>query len=146
MAVDREIVQARLAVIEDNLRLLRELPQSTFDEFTADFRNPEAAKYLLQTAVEAMVDVCTHVVARLRLRVPGNSAEVVRAMGRAGLLPPDHVARFANMIRFRNVLVHLYAEVDDRKVYEILRNELGDFELFVADAWRIANDEAAGRP
>lgn len=146
MAIDREIVHARLALIEDNLRLLRELAQSTFDEFTADFRNPEAAKYLLQTAVEAMIHVCTHVVARLRLKVPGNSAEVVRAMGRAGLLPPEHVARYANMIRFRNVLVHLYADVDDRKVYEILRNDLGDFELFVADAWRIAKGDSAGGP
>ena len=93
-------------------------------------------------AVEAMIDVCTHFVARLRLKTPGNSAETVKALSRAGVLPGDHVDRYDDMIRFRNVLVHLYADVDDERVYVILRDHLGDFRLFVADAWRIVKEHS----
>ena len=32
----------------------------------------------------------------------------------------------------RNLLVHLYWDVDDEMVYEGIRSELGDFETFVA--------------
>ena len=31
---------------------------------------------------------------------------------------------------FRNILVHRYAEVDDELVFEFLRNDIKDFELF----------------
>ena len=31
------------------------------------------------------------------------------------------------MVRFRNVLVHLYAQVDVRRVYDNLQNHLDDF-------------------
>ncbi len=32
------------------------------------------------------------------------------------------------MAGFRNLLVHLYAEVDDRRVYEILRADVADLD------------------
>lgn len=35
------------------------------------------------------------------------------------------------MARFRNVLVHLYAEVDEERVLRILRGSLGDLDEFV---------------
>ncbi len=34
------------------------------------------------------------------------------------------------MAKFRNVLVHLYLEVDLRKVYSYLQNQLDDLERF----------------
>jgi uncharacterized protein YutE (UPF0331/DUF86 family) len=35
------------------------------------------------------------------------------------------------MVSFRNRTVHLYWELDDDVVYDILQNNLGDFETFV---------------
>jgi uncharacterized protein YutE (UPF0331/DUF86 family) len=34
------------------------------------------------------------------------------------------------MAKFRNVLVHLYLEVDLRKVYHYIQSDLDDFVLF----------------
>jgi uncharacterized protein YutE (UPF0331/DUF86 family) len=35
------------------------------------------------------------------------------------------------MARFPNVLVHLYREVDEARVLEILRGSMGDLDTFV---------------
>jgi len=35
------------------------------------------------------------------------------------------------MARFRNRLIHLYREVDDEQVYEILQSRLDDFKTFL---------------
>jgi uncharacterized protein YutE (UPF0331/DUF86 family) len=35
------------------------------------------------------------------------------------------------MAGFRNILVHEYLEIDRRKVYRVLRDDLGDFDRFV---------------
>jgi len=37
------------------------------------------------------------------------------------------------MIGFRNRVVHGYQEVSLERVYEMARNELGDFERFIAE-------------
>ncbi len=141
MAFDAEVVQARIAIIEENLSWLAQIPQDDFDGFVSDFRNVEAAKHLLQTAIEAMIDICAHFVARLRLRAPENGVQLVKALSEANRLPQEHVPVYSKMIRFRNLVVHLYSEVDDRQVYDILRHHLGDFRMFIADAWRIVQRE-----
>jgi uncharacterized protein YutE (UPF0331/DUF86 family) len=141
MNFDREVIEARIVIIEDNLEKLAQIPQTNFAEFVEDFRNVEAAKHLLQTAIEAMVDICAHLVARLRLHAPDNGTRLVQALANANLLPAEHIPRYTKMIRFRNLVVHLYSEVDDRQIYEIVRNHLDDFRLFIADAWRIIQNQ-----
>ena len=137
MDFDREVIETRIVIIEDNLDKLAQIPQTDFAEFIEDFRKVEAAKHLLQTAIKAMVDICSHLVARLRLQVPGNGTKLVQALADANLLPDEHVPKYTKMIRFRNLVVHLYTEVDDRQIYDIVRHYLDDFRLFITDAWRI---------
>ncbi|NLJ76961.1 MAG: DUF86 domain-containing protein [Peptococcaceae bacterium] len=35
------------------------------------------------------------------------------------------------MIRLRNRIVHLYQEVDEEQLYQILQQDLGDFSAFI---------------
>ena len=137
MDFNLEAVEERIRVIEDNLAKLDHLSQMTFEEFMADFRNLDSALHRLQTATEAMIDICAHVVARLRLKVPGNSAELIRALEKADLLSMEHADKYADMIGFRNLLVHRYTDVNEQQVYNALQNDLSDFELFIGDAWQI---------
>ena len=141
MAFDQEVIQARIAIIEENLTKLEQIPQADFNEFVADFRNIEATKHLLQTAIEAMIDICSHCAARLRLHTPENGTKLIQALARADLLSTKHVPKYISMIRFRNLVVHLYANVDDRQIYDILCLHLDDFRLFVADVWRIVRGQ-----
>ncbi len=141
MAFDVEIIQARITVIEANLAKLEQIPQADLAEFRADFRNIEATKHLLQTAIEAMIDICSHCVARLRLQAPENGAQLLQTLADAGRLPSEHIPAYTQMIRFRNLVVHLYTNVDDNQIYDILQHHLDDFRRFIADAWRMVQRE-----
>ena len=35
------------------------------------------------------------------------------------------------MAGFRNILVHEYLEIDRRRVFSVLKDDLGDFEKFI---------------
>lgn len=146
MEFDQKAIRERADIIRQNLIRLEEIRQTTWEDFQADYLKVEASKHLLQTAIEAMIDICAHFVARLRLNIPKDSAGLVRALEKAGLLPKEHADKYVHMVRFRNLLVHLYAEVDDRQVYDILQNNLDDFRTFIADAWRIAREKGQRRP
>lgn len=137
MALDLEVIRRRIGYIERNLLLLEDIARRPWEQFSEDAVLVEASKYLLQTAIEAMIDIAGHIVARKRLPVPENSAALMRTLAEAHLIPRDHAETYVKMVKFRNVLVHLYAEVSAREVYDILTNELDDFRQFIQDVWQI---------
>jgi uncharacterized protein YutE (UPF0331/DUF86 family) len=46
------------------------------------------------------------------------------------VIPDDFAQRLVGMAKFRNVLVHLYLEVDLQRVYSYLQHSLDDFVLY----------------
>ncbi|MDE3091670.1 MAG: DUF86 domain-containing protein [Chloroflexota bacterium] len=136
----RRITEHR-KTIESNLRLLEAKRGKSFDEFARDTDGKDAVKYRLQTAVQAVIDISSHLCARLGFKVAGDSGECVRALEKAGLLPKERATMYVKMIRFRNVLVHLYGEVDDHRVHEILEGELDYFRMFLMDVDAIVERE-----
>jgi len=120
--------------IEDNLRQLEALRGKSLDDLVSDADALDAAKYRLQTAIQAMMDISNHLCARLRLQIGEDSGECIRALEKTGLVTQNHATMYVQMIRFRNVLVHLYGEVDNRRVHEIIQNNLDYFRRFMMDA------------
>ena len=47
------------------------------------------------------------------------------------MLPTEFVERLKSMAKFRNLLVHLYWKVDDRKVYQILKKDIPDIREYI---------------
>ena len=46
------------------------------------------------------------------------------------MLPGKLAQKMVGMAKFRNVLVHLYMEVDHNRLYDYLQNDLDDFVQF----------------
>lgn len=123
-----EQVQAKLALLAAPVARLRAIPASSLDAFRADDRNVDAALCRLQVAIQILIDVGSHLVARLGLGAPDTSQDVLDRLETAGKLPPGSAKRFGRIFAFRNRIVHLYERVDDAVVHEIVAKELGDLE------------------
>lgn len=119
-----------LGIIGDSLRKLRELGTLPKTDFLKDFRNTESAKYLLVKAIEAAIDICNHIVATQGGRAPTDYADCFAVLQELGVVSSDLATRLQRMARFRNLVVHLYWQVDDAKVYDIVQSDLGDLEEF----------------
>jgi len=130
--VDREIIRRKLNLLEENRRRLRELEALSEEVFLKHFYYVASAKYLLQTSIEGMLDVGNHIIARERLRAPETSAEVFTVLVETGFLPADKESDFRNMAKFRNRVVHLYHDIDDREIYRLIPEGLSDIDVFVA--------------
>ena len=121
-------VHSQLAILRDNLDKLSELPQDTYEEFCADFRNLDSALHRLQTSIQALIDIASFATAQKGLGAPKSSLESLQKLESAGHLPVGSTERFAPIIGFRNRVVHLYSSIDPRIVYDILTRERGDLE------------------
>jgi uncharacterized protein YutE (UPF0331/DUF86 family) len=128
--VDPVRIRNLLGNIGEAQSRLLELGQFSESEFLADYRNTESAKYLLIVATEAAIDLCNHIVARQARRAPEDYADCFTILADVGVILPDLATRLGQMARFRNLVVHLYWKVDDRRVYEIIQKDLGDLDDF----------------
>ncbi|HHW45079.1 DUF86 domain-containing protein [Desulfofundulus thermobenzoicus] len=129
--VDRNILMSKLAYIENGLSHLEWLQKTPERDFLGNGIFTGAAKYYLQTCIEAMLDIANHIIARQRYRPPENYVDALRILGEHGILPAEQLPVFFRMARFRNRVVHLYHEVDNREVYKILQTGLNDFRTFI---------------
>lgn len=86
-------------------------------------------KYLLQTAVEACIDVAQHLCATQGWGPPDDNGDAMRLLGDRGVLSQDLSQRMRMAVGFRNVLVHEYVSVDDAIVIQRVRDhrDLQDF-------------------
>lgn len=67
-----------------------------------DFKEYDSAKYNLQTTIEAMLDICNHIIARNAYEVPRTNADAFRLLCRKNILGADMEDTYTAMARFRN--------------------------------------------
>jgi uncharacterized protein YutE (UPF0331/DUF86 family) len=130
--VDTEKVRQHVQFVRGTLPKLRQLRDEGREAFVAGSINEAAAVRLLHTAIEALIDVANHVIAREGLGIPRSYADTIEILVKADVLPGERKGTFLQMVRFRNRAVHLYDEIDPAEVYAILENDLDDFEAFLA--------------
>lgn len=129
--VDRDIVTAKIAAIERCLSRITEvrgerrsalLPVDV-DDITA---------LNLQRAVQAAIDLASHVVAAEGYGLPATAADAFSLLAERGILGGDLAERLRRMVGFRNVAIHEYQELDPEIVESIVQRHLGDLQALGA--------------
>lgn len=127
---DADLVAKKLAAIETYLRELATLARP--EALRHDVREERFVEHTLQLAIQAALDVASHVVSDERLGEPATNRELFDLLARNGWIPEPLARDLGDMAGFRNVLVHGYDTVDLAIVEQVLATRLGDLERFVA--------------
>jgi uncharacterized protein YutE (UPF0331/DUF86 family) len=129
--IDKVKVETKLNSMKLSISRLKQLKNLPKEVFLESFTNFDSAKYNLITAVEAMIDICNHIISRENYVLPATSSESIEILVKQGILPAKYQHVFIAMVKFRNKAVHLYAQIKDEEVYKILQENLGDFDVFI---------------
>jgi uncharacterized protein YutE (UPF0331/DUF86 family) len=116
--------------MDESLRKLRSLSQLSEDEFLSHYEKIDTSKYNFIVAIEAIIDICNRIISKRELGFPQDYSDVIKLMSQEGVLEGDLVGRLVEMVKFRNMLVHLYWKIENDRLYKYLRENLGDFEAF----------------
>ena len=98
-------------------------------------------KYLLQTAIEACMDVAQHICAASGWGIPNDNGQAMTILMQHRVIEASVEQAMRKAIGLRNVLVHEYVGVDDSIVLARIE-DLSDIDAFagqVAD-WLAASD------
>ena len=129
--LNERIVTNRISKLREYHKVLKELQKASFDEFVSNPRIRYSAERCLHLAIECAISIGNHIISALQLRKPEEYHEIALILEENGVIPSGFAEKFVKMIRFRNILVHSYVELDVSKVYSFLQKRLGDFELFI---------------
>lgn len=102
----------------------------TVEDLKKDFAKEAFAERLFQIALEAVLDIGRMIISRENLERPQDNDSIFQILAKAGILPEEYAKKAFGMGRFRNILVHGYMIVDEKRVFENLQ-KLDLFEDFL---------------
>jgi uncharacterized protein YutE (UPF0331/DUF86 family) len=128
---EKETVLRLVSQLQNALGRLEALQKLSQKNFMKDPDKIGSCKYQFIVAIESCIDICNHIIARNGYRVPEDYGDTFKVMAEAGLIDEAFSTELRNMAKFRNRLVHLYWEVNDEQIYDILQTRLKDFKKLI---------------
>jgi uncharacterized protein YutE (UPF0331/DUF86 family) len=125
---DKEKILKIVSELRKSVRRLQSLRNLSQDKFIKDPDKIGSAKYHFIVAIESSIDMCNHIISRNGYRVPEDYADTFRVMAEVGTITEDFSEELIKMAKFRNRLVHIYWEINDKQLYQILQNNLDDLK------------------
>lgn len=125
---DIELIEKKLAFIETCVSELRALCDP--NNIEKDVREERFAAHTLQIAIQAALDVASHIVSNQRLGEPESNRELFQKLADAGWVTPQLVMPLRDMAGFRNVVVHGYQRINPAIVREVVQNHLDELLSF----------------
>ena len=131
-AIDPDRVERLIGAMRQACSILNELGGLDQTDFFKDRHKQSSAKYNFIVAIEAAIDLASHLISKKGFRAPEDYADTFRVLSEANVLNSNFALELEKMARFRNRLVHLYWDVDIKEVWRILQTRLQDFEDYIS--------------
>ncbi len=100
------------------------------EAFLSDRRNSLALKYLLIQAVEAIADVCQHILAKTKGVACSGYVDCIVKAGENEVIQSSLATNLRKLADLRNSLVHRYWIINDDELFEHCTANINDFSDF----------------
>jgi len=130
--LDKSVINKKLNVLDKNLVLLYELKELSFDQLSDSLKEQWAVFYGLQISIQAAIDIGSNILAALKENQIEEYSDIIFKLAKRKIIPQDYAKKIKGMPGLRNLLVHEYGIIDIGIIYNVLQNNLGDFEEFQA--------------
>lgn len=123
------VVQRKLALLEQQVqRLGASMESMRLEDFKNNWEKRCVVERALQVSVEIMIDIAERIIALEGAGPVATAADAIEALVRLKVL--DSATPYVDMVRFRNMVVHQYEEIDAAVLFDLATNRLGDFRNF----------------
>jgi len=104
----------------------------SFEEFRSNPDHFRIAFYDLHRSLEAVLDIGSHILSRIPGSRPSSYKDIPRFLGKNKVIPREFAdSQLTRMAGYRSRMVHFYGEITEKEIYNIIQQELSDFESFI---------------
>jgi len=115
---------SHLRELSESLEDWRRYQCISIEELRMDRDKRNMVLHALLISIQSAIDIATYVIAENGLKKPSTYRETFEILEEAQIISEDLANDLSDLAGFRNVLVHIYWELDLDVVYGILRNDL----------------------
>ncbi len=134
--LSRRVVGDRLSWIERMVGDIRALPLEDEETFFSDRRNVGMAESCLRRALEALLDLGRHILAKGFGLGVSEYKQIASELGERNVLSRREAEILRVLAGYRNRMAHFYHEIEPHELYEVCTQDLMDLER-IAEAYRI---------
>jgi len=128
--VDKELIIKKLQELNRYLKELEDSKNISLDEFHSSIGKQWMVCHGIQLSIQSLIDIGNHILAALGENQIEDYSDIIDKLGERNILPSEFAQSIRGMVGLRNILVHEYARLDIKIIYDILQNQLEDFYMF----------------
>ena len=136
-------MQSRISYVEESLRSLERFQGIPYEVFHSNPDNFRIAFFDLHRALEAVMDIGSHLLSRIPGARPGSYKDIPLLLEQHQIIPADFSKnKLIRMAGYRNRMVHFYGEITEEEIFKIIQEELDDFYTFLGFIGKVIKDPA----
>jgi uncharacterized protein YutE (UPF0331/DUF86 family) len=102
------------------------------EQFRSDRDTRNMVLHAMLVSIQSSIDIATEIIGMKGLRRPASYRETFGILAEEGILSPDLARPLSDLAGFRNILVHIYWDLDLVQVYSILQRDLPLLQEFLS--------------
>lgn len=128
--VDKSLIRKKLERVETYLGLIRRKKDPGSDLFEKDRDLQSIILFNLIQAIQACLDIGSHVISDKGWESPGTQADVFESLSEHKVITKPLAKKMIRLVGFRNRIVHEYEKIDMKIVHEVWKKHTRDIEVF----------------
>lgn len=132
--INREFVEKLIRDIHEAIDILVKDASKPFEALSRAEKSE--VRYYIIVLVEALMALVYHIARKAYRLEPHTPIQTLRLLADRGLISNDELDDFIKLVKLRNLIVHRYWIIDDKRIYENVKE---DFRKVVSFIERIRN-------
>ena len=127
--INKKVVTQRAFWVLQMIEAIEDLPIENKNEFLQNRHNVAAAESYLRRALEALLDLGRHILAKGFAYPATEYREIAKGLFEKKVLAENEASLLGKIAGYRNRMVHFYNEITSEELYEICHANLDEIKL-----------------
>lgn len=129
--IDKELIKSKIGFILNYLEEIKPVRKMETLDILRDVKTLRFMERNFQLIVDTALDINSHVIAEENFGIPDSYENTFIILGERKVLPADFAAKISKAVGLRNLMVHKYEKVDNKKMIDDFKNGISQFEEYV---------------
>jgi len=131
---DMNVILTRLSKIENYLKRLKKYESTTFEEYSESQDIQLITERLIQVMTEAVLDILKHLLSCLGIiqqKKDWTNRDYCLEAAKLEILTPEIANQLAKAAGMRNILVHIYLDIEPEQVFFAIAKSLEIYPIYI---------------
>ncbi len=124
MIINRDIIIKRFEYMDRLLEELEKIKNLPKEKFLEDFSKILSAQRALVLSINICIDIGAHILSLNKNGKPETYGEIFNELCNLKIIEKELEKNLIDLVGLRNLLGHIYMQIDNEKIYQIIQKDL----------------------